>query len=286
MRTAPERSAELSVEASAATEVAVTKAPVPTTKRFTRRKRVIVTTMNLLAFFAIWELAPVILDLPPLFLPRLSDVLAQIPATHEEGILIENVLISLHIYLLGMGLAIGLSIPLGLVLGGIKVLDRIISPYLWVIYTTPLIILMPLILLWVGINDTAGVLLVFISAVPAIVVVVMEGVKTVDNSLLKAARSFGADKLRLFTRVILPSTIPFIGTGVKMGVSRGLIGLFVGELFSSGNGIGMIIELASKTFNVPRVYAMLLMFVSFSLVMVGVSQYVEKRLSIWRASTL
>ena len=286
MRAAPERSAELSVDASAATEVAVTKAPVPTTKRFTRKKRVIVTTVNLLAFFAIWELAPVILDLPPLFLPRLSEVLAQIPATHEEGILIENVLISLRIYLLGMGLAIGLSIPLGLVLGGIKVLDRIISPYLWVIYTTPLIILMPLILLWVGINDTAGVLLVFISAVPAIVVVVMEGVKTVDNSLLKAARSFGADKLRLFTRVILPSTIPFIGTGVKMGVSRGLIGLFVGELFSSGNGIGMIIELASKTFNVPRVYAMLLMFVSFSLVMVGVSQYVEKRLSIWRTSTL
>jgi NitT/TauT family transport system permease protein len=286
MRAAPERSAELSVDASAATEVAVTKAPVPTTKRFTRRKRVIVTTVNLLAFFAIWELAPVILDLPPLFLPRLSEVLAQIPATHEEGILVENVLISLYIYLLGMGLAIGFSVPLGLVLGGIKVLDRIISPYLWVIYTTPLIILMPLILLWVGINDTAGVLLVFISAVPAIVVVVMEGVKTVDNSLLKAARSFGADKLRLFTRVILPSTIPFIGTGVKMGVSRGLIGLFVGELFSSGNGIGMIIELASKTFNVPRVYAMLLMFVSFSLVMVGVSQYVEKRLSIWRMSTL
>jgi taurine transport system permease protein len=155
-----------------------------------------------------------------------------------------------------------------------------------VIYTTPLIILMPLILLWVGINDTAGVLLVFISAVPAIVVVVMEGVKTVDNSLLKAARSFGADKLRLFTRVVLPSTIPFIGTGVKMGVSRGLIGLFVGELFSSGNGIGYIIEEASKKFNVDRVYAMLLMFVSFSLVMVGVSQYIEKRLSVWRSSTL
>jgi taurine transport system permease protein len=286
MKVAPERTPQQSIDASSATEKSVTQPPVRTATRFTRRKRVIVTAVNLIAFFGIWELAPVILDLPPLFLPRLSDVLAQIPATHEEGILIENVWISLRIYLLGMGLAIGLSIPLGLVLGGIKVLDRIISPYLWVIYTTPLIILMPLILLWVGINDTAGVLLVFISAVPAIVVVVMEGVKTVDNSLLKAARSFGADKLRLFTRVVLPSTIPFIGTGVKMGVSRGLIGLFVGELFSSGNGIGFIIEEASKRFNVPRVYAMLLMFVSFSLVMVGVSQYIEKRLSIWRSSTL
>jgi ABC-type nitrate/sulfonate/bicarbonate transport system permease component len=255
-------------------------------KRFTRRQRVIVTVVNLATFFTVWEFAPVVLDLPPIFLPPLSDVLAEIPATHEQGVLIGNIWISLRIYLIGIALAIGLAIPLGLLLGGIKVLDRIISPYVWVIYTTPLIILMPLILLYVGINNTAAVLLVFISAFPAILVVVMEGVKTVDNSLLKAARSFGADKLRLFTRVILPSTIPFIATGVKMGVARGLIGLFVAEVFTSGDGIGYIIELASKTFNVARVYAMLLMFVAFSLTMVGLGQYLERRLSVWRSSTL
>jgi NitT/TauT family transport system permease protein len=270
---------------------AAAEVPAPTTsrrqrKRFTRKQRVIITVVNIATFFAVWQVAPVILDLPPLFLPTLTDVLAEIPETHQEGILIENVLISLRIYLIGIALAIGLAIPLGLLLGGIKVLDRIISPYVWVIYTTPLIIIMPLILLWVGINNTAAVLLVFISAFPAILVVVMEGVKTVDNSLLQAARSFGAGKLRLFTRVIFPSTIPFIATGVKMGVARGLIGLFVAEIFTSGDGIGYIIELASKTFNVARVYAMLLLFVAFSLAMVGLGQYAERRLSVWRSSTL
>jgi taurine transport system permease protein len=253
-------------------------------KEFTRKQRVFITTLNFALFFLAWELVPVIFDIPPLFLPQFSQVLAEIPAMHEEGILIENLLVSLRVYLTGMALAIALSIPLGLLLGAIKTLDRIVSPYLWVIYTTPLIILMPLILLWVGINDTARVLLVFISAVPAIVVVVMEGVKTVDNSLLQAARSFGAGKARLFTHVIFPSTIPFIGTGVKMGVSRGLIGLFVGELFTSATGIGYIIELATKVFDTARVYAMLLMFVTFSVSMVGLSQYAEKKLSAWRTS--
>jgi ABC-type nitrate/sulfonate/bicarbonate transport system permease component len=271
---------------AAAAEVQAPRASGRARKHFTRKQRVIVTIVNLVTFFALWEVAPLILDIPRLFLPRLSEVLAQIPRTHQEGILIENVWLSLRIYLMGIALAIGLAVPLGLLLGGIKVLDRIISPYVWVIYTTPLIILMPLILLWVGINDTAAVLLVFISAFPAIIVVVMEGVKTVDNSLLQAARSFGADKVRLFSRVILPSTIPFIATGVKMGVARGLIGLFVAELFTSGDGIGYIIELASKTFNVARVYAMLLMFLAFSLTMVGLSQYLERRLSVWRSSTL
>jgi taurine transport system permease protein len=254
-------------------------------KQFTRKQRVLITAANFAVFFTAWELAPLILDVPKLFLPRFSEVLAQIPEMHEEGILLENLWISLRVYLTGMVLAVGISIPLGLLLGAVKTLDRIISPYLWVIYTTPLIILMPLILLWVGINDTARVLLVFISAVPAIVVVVMEGVKTVDNSLLQAARSFGAGKARLFTHVIFPSTIPFIGTGVKMGVSRGLIGLFVGELFTSATGIGYIIELASKVFNTARAYAILLIFVTFSIAVVGLSQYVERKLSAWRTAS-
>jgi ABC-type nitrate/sulfonate/bicarbonate transport system permease component len=251
-------------------------------RRFTRKQRIIITVANLGTALILWELAPAAFDIPPLFLPPLSDVLAELADKFAEGILVGNVLISLRVYLIGMLLAIGISVPLGLILGGVKVLDRIVTPYLWVLYTTPLIILMPLILLWVGINDTARVLLVFISAVPAIVVVVMEGVKTVEISLLRAARSFGADKRRLFTHVVFPSTIPFIGTGVKMGVSRGLIGLFVGELFTSANGIGYLIELDAKIFNTAGVFGLLAMFVTFSVSMVGLSQYAERKLSGWR----
>ena len=268
-----------------APKAATAKAPRGARRRFSRKQRAIITLLNLVAFAIIWEFVPVVLDVPRLFLPRLSEVVGEISEMHQEGILLENVLVSLRVYVTGMALAIIVSIPLGLLLGAVKILDRVISPYLWVIYTTPLIILMPLILLWVGINDTARVLLVFISAVPAIVVVVMEGVKTVDASLLRAAQSFGADRRRLFSHIVLPSTIPFIGTGVKMGVSRGLIGLFVGELFTGANGIGYIISLSQKVFNTPRIYAMLAMFIAFSLAMVGASQYVERKLSIWRGSS-
>jgi ABC-type nitrate/sulfonate/bicarbonate transport system permease component len=224
-------------------------------RRFTRRQRIIITTINLGSALIAWQLAPLVLDVPPLFLPPLNEVVAEIFEKYTEGILVGNVLISLRVYLTGMLLAIGLSVPLGLILGGVKVLDRILTPYLWVLYTTP---------------------------VPAIVVVVMEGVKTVDISLLRAARSFGADKRRLFTHVVFPSTIPFIGTGVKMGVSRGLIGLFVGELFTSANGIGYLIELDAKIFNTAGVFGLLAMFVTFSVSMVGLSQYAEHKLSAWR----
>lgn len=252
-------------------------------KQFTRKQRVIGTIINLTLFVLLWEYGVKLLEIKPIILPPFSAVVGQIAEMHEEGILIPSLLFSLRIYMIGMLLSIVVSIPLGLLLGGVKILDRIVSPYLWVIYTTPLLILMPLILLWVGINDTARILLVFVSAVPAIVVVVMEGVKTVDISLLRAAKSFGAGRGTLFVKVIFPATVPFIATGVKMGVSRGLIGLFVGEFFSSAKGIGYIIELAGKVFNMPRVYAMLFMFVLFSITMVGAAQYLERRFSQWRS---
>jgi taurine transport system permease protein len=269
-----------------ADEVAERRAPTtqraPGRRRFTRKQRVIVTIVNLVLFCIAWEAGAGLVD-ERIILPKLSAVIGEIARMQEEGTLAPNLLISLRIYVIGMALSMALSIPLGLLLGGVKILDRVVSPYLWVIYTTPLVILMPLILLWVGINDTARVLLVFISAVPAIVVVVMEGVKTVDISLLRAAQSFGASRRALFLKVILPATIPFIGTGVKMGVSRGLIGLFVGELFVSTNGIGHILAFAARFFNTARAYAVLLIFIFFSMAMVGASQYVEKKLSVWRA---
>lgn len=253
---------------------------------FTRRQRMVITVINLAIFCVLWQIIPTILEIPRIFLPKLSEIFAQYPKMIDEGIFFSNVLISLRIYVIGMAVSIAIGVPLGLLIGGIRILDKVLLPYLWVVYTTPLIIMMPLILLWVGINDRARYLLIVVSAVPAIVVIVMEGVKTVEPSLLRAARSFGADRRVLFTKVIVPSTIPFIGTGVKMGVSRGLIGLFVGELFTAATGIGYIIVLASKKFDIPRVYAMLLMFVAFSVVMVGVAQYTERRLSVWRSSAV
>ncbi len=195
-------------------------------KVYSRKQRWLLGILNLTVFFTIWQLVATYTDVPKLFLPSVTEVWAELVEMHTEGILWGNLGISLWVYVVGMVISIVIAVPLGLFIGGVKIVDRILSPYIWAIYTTPRLILMPLVLLWVGINDTARIVIIVLSAVPATLVVVMEGVKTVDNSLLKAARSFGASRTRLFTSVVMPSTVPFIATGIRMGVSRGLIGLF------------------------------------------------------------
>jgi ABC-type nitrate/sulfonate/bicarbonate transport system permease component len=250
---------------------------------YSRKQRWLIGTLNLAVFFTIWQLIAVYTDVPKLFLPSVTEVWDALVRMNDQGILWGNLGISLWVYVVGMVISLAIAIPLGLFIGGVKIVDRIASPYIWAIYTTPRLILMPLVLLWVGINDTARVVIIVLSAVPATLVVIMEGVKTVDNSLLKAARSFGASRTRLFRSVVMPSTVPFIATGIRMGVSRGLIGLFIGELFTAANGIGYIIALSSKTFNSSQTYAMLFIFVFFCVAMVGLTQLLERKVSVWRA---
>lgn len=253
-------------------------------RTFTRRQKVLVTIANLALFCVAWELFARFSGIPSLLVPTFSAVVGEFFTMQREGVLWGNVAISLVIYGIGMGISVVLAIPAGLLIGGIKILDRVVSPYIWAIYTLPRLILMPLILLWVGINDTARVVLVVLSAGPAIVVIVMEGVKTIDGALLRAARSFGAGRTKMLTHVALPSTVPFVATAVRMGVSRGLIGLFIGELFTAANGIGYVMVLASREFDSARVYFILFLFVSFSVALVGLTGWLENKASRWRSA--
>lgn len=246
------------------------------------QKFALLTFLNVAGFLIIWEIVAVVSGISHLFLPRFSQVVLDIPKMNAEGLLLGNLWISFKNFMIGLVVGLAIGLPLAYAIGGIKIVDRLLSPYLWALYSTPRIILVPLIFLWFGITNDARLAIIIISVVPSFVVVVMEGVKTTDASLLRAARSFGANRWQLFRQVIVPSTIPFIGTGVRMGMLRGLIGLYVGELFITASGLGAIISFASMRFNTARVFAALLIFVLFAVASLGVTRYLEARLTLWR----
>lgn len=244
---------------------------------FTRKQRWAFSVLNLTCFLVLWQLVATYSSVPRLFMPSVTEVFAELVEMSEEGVLWSNLGVSLSVYLVGMVLSLAVAIPAGLLIGGVQILDRALSTYVWAIYTMPRIVLMPVVILWVGINDAARIWIIVLSAVPATLVVIMEGIKTVDNGLLTCARSFGASRRQLFIKVVVPSTVPFIATGVRMGVSRGLLGLFIGELFTADDGIGYIITLAAKTFNSARTFGMLLVFVLFCVAMVSATQLLERK---------
>jgi ABC-type nitrate/sulfonate/bicarbonate transport system permease component len=268
-------SAVISTEPSASTAARWTPGP--------RLRFAILTVLNLAAFFTAWELFAIYSGIPRIFLPRFSAILAEFPQMASEGLLIPNLAISFNNFVVGMVVGLVIGLPLAYAIGGIKLLDRVFSPYLWAFYSMPRIILVPLIFLWLGINNNSRLAIVILSVIPQFAVVVMEGVRTTDTTLLNAARSFGASKWQLFSKIILPATTPFIGTGIRLALLRGLIGLYIGELFISSNGLGSIIAYARVRFDTARVFAVLLIFVLLGIFGLALTRYLEAKLTTWRA---
>lgn len=249
---------------------------------YTRGQRIGIGALSVLAFFSVWSASTTFTDVNPIFLPSLSSIRDAIIESYTSGALMPNLYSSVTLFIACMALALGIAIPLGILIGAIEPLNRTFGTWFWTIYTAPRIVFIPLVLIWFGYSTAAKVVIVIISSVPPAVVMIMEGVKTVEGSMLRAARSFGASRFDQLRKVVLPGTLPYVGTGIRMGVARGLVGLFGAELFTGRDGLGFLLADAGKRYNIPLVFGTLAMYLVMCMVMVSASATVEKRLSRWR----
>jgi ABC-type nitrate/sulfonate/bicarbonate transport system permease component len=156
------------------------------------------------------------------------------------------------------------------------------APYLWGFFATPRIALAPLIILWLGFDLPAKVLLVFLSALLPVMLSCKEGVQTVDESLVRVARSFGAGRLDLFRHVVIPFTLPFIANGIRNGIARGFVGVLIIEMTVGSGGIGTQVIRSMRTFNTARMFAYVAVLIVTALTLISLSRKLETRASRWR----
>lgn len=245
--------------------------------------RLLLTVVNVMVFAALWETIVRAADIQPIFLPALSGIWAELQVMLDQGIYWDTVGSSVWYYLATMVLSVAVAVPLGLMVGAIPTLDRTLGPYVWAAFMTPRIVFIPVILLWLGINEWGKLGIILTSTVPPIAVVILDGAKTVDASLVKVGRAFGATRIQTLRKIVTPATMPFVGTALRLGFARGLVGLFAAELFTASEGLGYVMYQASRQFNSERVFVMLLTFLVLSLATVSATSAFEKRLSRWRA---
>ena len=156
------------------------------------------------------------------------------------------------------------------------------DPWLNLFNSLPRIALLPLIVLWVGLGVESKVTVVFLGAFFSIVIPTVQGVRTVDRRFLDVAHSFGASQRRLFTSVIAPATVPFIATGLRLGLGRALVGVVVGELYAQTEGLGVMIARASDNIQPDRMFFAILIFTFTGIVGVEGLRRVERYFDRWR----
>jgi NitT/TauT family transport system permease protein len=167
-------------------------------------------------------------------------------------------------------------------LGWYRRLHIIFDPFVAALYATPRVALVPLFLLWLGIGLKSKIAIIFLGAMFPVLVNVMAGVKTVDEMLVRCARSFGATDRQIFFTLAVPGAVPFIVTGMRLAVGRGLVGLYVAELVASTAGIGHLMNVAGATFQTDKFFVGVVILAVSGYVLTELIKRLEARFESWR----
>jgi NitT/TauT family transport system permease protein len=142
--------------------------------------------------------------------------------------------------------------------------------------------LTPQLIIWFGIGLNSKIAVVFLGAIFAILINTAAGVKSIDPALIKAARSFGASDAQLFRTVVVPGSVPFILTGVRLGLGHALTGVVVGELIAAQAGVGRMIAIAGATFQTSQVFVGLVIVATTGVLLTFVISRIEQRFQSWK----
>ena len=199
-----------------------------------------------------------------------------------KGSIWKDIWVSFQEFAWGYLLAVALGIPLGILTGWYRRLNYVVEPFVSALYATPRVALLPLFIIWFGIGINSKIAVVFAGAIFPILISSFSGMRTLDANLLKCARSFGANDWQIFRTIALPGSIPFIITGLRLGIGRALIGVVVGELYAATAGVGYLITVAGATFQTDKVFVGVMIICFGGLGMMELLKMVEHHFEPWR----
>ena len=252
-------------------------------KFYLNQEKKILGSAAVIIFLGIWELVGNVLQLiNPMFMSAPSLIAKAGFQLFASGEIFQDLYISGIELFWGYFLSVAVAVPFGIAIGWYKKIAYIFDPFVNAMNATPRVALLPLVIIWLGIGILSKVGIIFLGAVFPILINTRDGVKTTPVNLLTAARSFGASEWMLFKTVVLPSTIPFIITGLRMGLGRAIVGVMVGELYATTAGIGFMITVTGATFQTDKVFVGVLVFALTGMIGTELISRVEKRFDKWR----
>jgi ABC-type nitrate/sulfonate/bicarbonate transport system permease component len=238
---------------------------------------------GVVTFLVVWELVGNVLQLiNPMFMSAPSLIFNAAVNMFSSGEIYNDLYVSGIELFWGFLLSALVAVPFGIMVGWYKRMAYIFDPFINAMNATPRVALLPLVIIWLGIGILSKVGIIFLGAVFPILINTRDGVKTTPYNLLTAARSFGASEWTLFKTVVLPSTIPFILTGLRLGLGRAIVGVMVGELYAATAGIGFMITVAGATFQTDKVFVGVLIFALTGMLGMEMLTRIEKRFDKWR----
>jgi NitT/TauT family transport system permease protein len=252
-------------------------------KFYLNQEKKILGTAAVAIFLVIWELVGNVLQLiNPMFMSAPSLIFNAAVQLFGSGEIYNDLYVSGVELFWGYLLSAIVAVPFGIMVGWYKRASYVFDPFINAMNATPRVALLPLVIIWLGIGILSKVGIIFLGAVFPILINARDGVKTTPYNLLTAARSFGASEWIVFKSVVFPSTIPFILSGLRLGLGRAIVGVMVGELYAATAGIGFMITVAGATFQTDKVFVGVLVFALTGMLGMELLTRMERCFDTWR----
>jgi NitT/TauT family transport system permease protein len=245
------------------------------------RQKYLAGTLSVVGGLLLWESVSRILIANPLFLAAPTQIAQAVYALTLTGEMGRHVWISSIEFVIGYVIASVIGIAFGFGMANSVRFKQALQPWISGLYATPTIALAPLFILWLGIGIWSKVLVVIFLVLFPVTINTEAGLRQTSERLIEMLRSFGASEQQIFFKVSLPSALPFILAGLKLGIGRGLIGVVVAELFGSRAGLGRLISQSADAFNMPELFAGVIVLAIAGIAMTAGFGWMEKRLVPW-----
>jgi len=231
-----------------------------------------------------WELLSRFV-IPPRFLPPPSAIAVAFYDMTISGELPRQLWQTASVLLVGFTLAIVTGIALGVAMGTFAALRRVLDPYVNAFNAMPTVALVPLVIIWLGLEFQAKVFLTWLVAVFPIIINTQIGVANVPAAFLETARAFGCDRWQTFRRVVLHAAVPFLIAGVRLGLGKALVGVVVAEMFTALAGLGYMVVLYGNTFRTAELFVPIVVLAFLSIIITNLIYRLERRVAPWRRAS-
>jgi NitT/TauT family transport system permease protein len=249
----------------------------------TQRKARALALAGLLSFLAIWCVLSYTALVPTVILPSPTEVVRAFPVLHFEEALVRSAGWSL--YRVGMGFVLSalVAIPLGLLMGTFPAVKHFLSPLVDPLRFLPISALVPLFLVWFGIEETMKIMLLFVGIFVYLLPLVVEAVENVDDVYLQTATTLGASRWQLVRHVLVPGSLPAIGEALRVMNGIGWTYVILAEIVNARLGLGHIITVAGKRSHVDQIFAGVLVILFIGVVTDGMIRIANKQLFAWKS---
>ena len=191
---------------------------------------------------------------------------------------------SLEVMVYGLTAALIAGIPLGIAMARFRRLDWALDLPINALYATPLVAVVPLLVLWFGIYLKAKIIVVFLFAVFPVLINTYQGVRECDKNMLEVARSFRSSEWRMWQDVLLPFAVPYIIAGIRLAIGRGLIGMIIAEFYTTISGLGFMITRYANVFEMDKVFVPVIVLMVLGVSLTTLLKWAGRKIAPWSAT--